>query len=140
MSSVGSTTQYDQNSENFKASVPLVLGHLYSAYQEQLYLIAVSNPSDYAKVRAEVVRDVKVKIVNDLYNNLRNVLCKGELSGRQIMKFQAGTFCPNYPPNSSDSKILSIAKALDGELDDIIQIIIPPFSEVLHNRLESKSV
>lgn len=134
-----STTEYDKNSDNFQVSPSLVLGHLYSAYQEELYLHAVSSPSEYSKVRASVLKQVKIKVVSDLYKNLRDVLCKGELGGAALVNLGGEALVVNYPPNSADSRILSIAKALDKELDEIIDIVIPPFSSVLHNRLEARA-
>ena len=135
-----STTVYDTNSNNFEVSPALMLGHLYQQYQEELYLKAVSTPSEYASVRANVISKVKIGVVNTLYKNLRSVLCQGKLDG-DLIKFpsSASAFVPNYPPVEADSRILSIAKALDKELDEIIEIIIPPFHDVLKNRLESKA-
>ena len=62
-----STTVYDKNSDNFAVSPALMLGHLYQQYQEELYLHAVSTPSDYSKCRASVIQKVKIGVVNDLY-------------------------------------------------------------------------
>ena len=135
-----STILYDKNSDNFEVSPALMLGHLYQQYQEELYLKAVSTPSDYATVRANVISKVKIGVVNTLYKNLRSVLCQGKLESLDLIKFSGSSaFVPNYPPVDADSRILSIAKALDKELDEIIDIIIPPFSDVLKGRLESKS-
>ena len=134
-----STILYDKNSDNFEVSPALMLGHLYQQYQEELYLKAVSTPSEYASVRANVISKVKIGVVNTLYKNLRSVLCQGKLDG-DLIKFNGSpAFVPNYPPVEADSRILSIAKALDKELDEIIDIIIPPFHDVLKNRLESKA-
>ena len=136
---VGTTTTYDENSNNFAVSPALMLGHLYQQYSEQCYLSAVSSPSEYAKVRADVISKVKITIVNEIYKNLRSVLCEGKLNGNALVRFNGVSYCPNFPPVDADSRILSIAKALDKELDEIVDIIIPPFSDILKNRLESKA-
>lgn len=135
-----STTSYDTNSDNFAVSPALMLGHLYQQYQEELYLHAVSTPSEYSKVRASVIQKVKIGVVNDMYKNLRSVLCHGRMGGADLINLGGGDpLVPNYPPVEADSRILSIAKALDKELDEIIDIIIPPFSDVLKSRLEARA-
>ena len=134
-----STTVYDTNSDNFAVSPALVLGHLYQQYQEKLYLLATSKPNEYAEARAKIVQDVKITVVNKIYRDLRDVLTKGKLDGNHIVRIDRSDYVPNFPPVEADSRILSIAKALDHELSEIVDIIIPPFSEVLKNRIESKA-
>ena len=134
-----STTLYDDNSDKFAVSPALMLGHLYQQYQEELYLHAVSTPSDYSKCRANVIQKVKIGVVNDLYKNLRTVLCEGRLGTDNLIVISGPALRPNYPPTAADSRILSLCQAMDKELDEIIDIIIPPFSEVLKTRLESKA-
>lgn len=62
------------------------------------------------------------------------------MDGSSLIIIGSDTLVPNYPPTAADQLILSIAKSLDSELDNIVNLIIPPFSEVMSNRLESKSV
>lgn len=137
----GTITDYDRNSDNFAVSPALMLGHLYQQYKEELYLNAVSKPSEYSVQRSNVIQNVKINIINDLYKNLRKVLCEGRNgpASSPLVVLNGKNLCPNYPPVEADSRILSIAKALDKELDEIIDIIIPPFSDVLKNRLEAKA-
>ena len=137
---IGNTKTYDENSDNFAVSPALMLGHLYEAYREELYLKAVSKPSEYAATRSSVIQQVKIKIVTDLYTQLRQILTKGEIANVKIINVGGDMFVPNYPPIETDSRILSIAKTLDKELDEIVNIIVPPFSDILKNRLESKTV
>ena len=135
----GTITKYDENSNNFAVSPALMLGHLYQQYEEELYLNAVSKPSDYSEQRSKVIQLVKIKVVNDLYKNLRQVLCEGKMDTTFLVHLNGKNLCPNYPPVEADRIILSLCKAVDGEMDKIIDIIIPPFSEVLKNRLEARA-
>ena len=134
-----SVNLYDTTSDKFSVNPSLVLGHLYNQYKEALYLKAISEPKNYAEVRAKVVTDVKLAIVNDIYTNLRSVLCKGQLDGKNLVEFGGTVFVVNYPPSEADSKILSLSIALDKELDDIVNIVCPPFSDILKARMEAKS-
>ena len=93
-----------------------------------------------AKVRSEVIKTVKIGIVTKIYTDLRGVLTQCKLDGVDLIKLTGGPYCANYPPIETDSRILSLAKTLDKELDEIVNIIVPPFSDILHNRLESKAV
>lgn len=131
---------YDQNSDSFKVSPNLVLGNLYKQYQESLYLTALSKPSEYAKIRMKAVQDIKMKVVGDMYEKLRAVLCAGKLQNANIVVFDGNVYVPNYPPSEADSMILSLAKTLDTELDKIVDIVVPPFSDVLRNKLETRGV
>lgn len=139
LKATGTITSYDENSNNFAVSPALMLGHLYQQYQEELYLNALSKPNEYSVQRSNVIQLVKIKVVNDLYKNLRQVLCEGKTGTTFLVNLGGRPLCPNYPPVEADSRILSIAKALDKELDEIIDIIIPPFSDVLKNRLEARA-
>ena len=136
---VGNTTTYDENSNNFAVSPALMLGHLYQQYQEELYLKAVSTPAEYSKTRSEVISKIKIGTVSEIYKGLRSILCEGKMNGVPIIRIGGTAYVPNFPPVDADSRILSIAKALDKELDEIVDIIIPPFSDILKNRLESKA-
>jgi hypothetical protein len=135
-----STNTYDTNSDTFKISPTLVLGVQYEQYLEELYLICVSKPALYAECRANIIQKVKMGVVKDLYADLRDVLCKGELHGNKLIRLDGKTLVPNHPPQSSDEIILGICKSLDKELTDIIAKIIPPFSQILKGRLEAQPV
>ena len=45
------------------------------------------------------------------------MLCEGKLDNSPIVRIDGINYVPNYPPTDADSRILSIAKALDHELD-----------------------
>jgi hypothetical protein len=134
-----STETYDKNSDLFSTSPNLVLGTLKKQYLEQLSLIALSTPAEYAKTRAKVIESVKMKVISDLYTDLRDVLSKGSLKGTALIVLGGKTLIPNTAPQEIDSKILSIAKSLDTELTEIIDSVIPPFREVVKSRIEAKS-
>ena len=134
-----SVNLYDKTSDKFSVNPSLVLGHLYNQYKEALYLKAISEPKAYAEVRAKVITDVKLAIVNDIYTNLRDVLCKGQLRGQNLIEFGGEVYVPNHPPSSSDNLILSLSVAVDKELDNIVNIVCPPFSDILKARMEAKS-
>lgn len=135
-----STTSYDQNSNSFKVSPNLVLGTLYRQYQDTMYLSALSSPKEYAQLRMKIVKDVKMRVVGDLYENLRQVLCEGKLGATHQIKLGGENLVPNYPPGEADSMILSVAKSLDCELDKIIDIVVPPFSDILRQKIETRGV
>ena len=135
-----SATSYDLNSNSFKVSPNLVLGNLYRQYQESMYLHALSTPKEYAQVRMDAVQKIKMNVVGKLYEELRTVLCEGKLENKTIVKLGNKDLVPNYPPSEADSMILSIAKSLDHELDKIVDIVVPPFSDILRGKLESRGV
>ena len=134
-----SATEYDTNSDQFKVSPSLVLGHHYQSYRENLYMECVARPAVYGDCRRDVIEKVKLGIVKTIYENLRNVLCKGELDGVKLIKLSK-SYVPNYPPTKADEICLSFARACDEKLDEIIDIVIPPYSDVLKNRLEARAI
>lgn len=139
---VGSSTQYDESSNNFAVSPSLMLGILYDQYKSELYLRAVSTPADYAKCRSEIIDKVKIGIVTKIYRELREILCEGKMDGTPIIKIGTSSkpLVPNYPPTHADELIMNLSRGINSKLDEIIEIVIPNFSDILKNRLESKTV
>lgn len=135
-----SANVYDESSNSFKVSPNLILGNLYKQYQETMNLHALSSPKEYSKVRMEAVQTIKMNVIADLYENLRDVLCKGQLGKTYIVNLGGRNLVPNFPPNAADDMIMSIASALDSEIDKIVDIVVPPFSDQLKQKLESRGV
>ena len=135
-----SANEYDTNSNTFKVSPNLVLGNLYKQYQETMHLHALSTPKEYSLVRMKAIQNIKMHVIADLYENLRGVLCEGKLGKDHIVNLGGKNLVPNYPPAAADDIILSIAKALDREIDDIVDIVVPPNRGQLDQKLESRGV
>ena len=125
----------------FRIPVNDYLGHNYNAFRDRLFAMAISNPSDYFKMREAIVKDVKTKAVKDLYNVLYDTLTEGTTGGgRSVDKGGVSfEFKPALPPQSANELCLGAAKTLDKILDDVLDIIIPiDYHSIASKRLEMK--
>ena len=68
----------------------------------------------------DAVQKIKMNVVGKLYEELRTVLCEGKLENKTIVTLGS--------------------KALVPKLDKIVDIVVPPFSDILRGKLESRGV
>ena len=54
------------------------LGFKYEQFRNELYALALSKPSDYFKLRKEVLETVKNQAIQDMYKQFYNLLSKGQ--------------------------------------------------------------
>lgn len=126
----------------FRIEPNAFLGHLFSQHRDVLYSFSISNPSDYFKARAAIVKDVKYNAVKDLYNTLYSVMTEGKIGDQEVNKDGVNlTFVPGVPPTTVNEIALGAAKTLDRILDDVIDLIIPiSYHDLASKRLEMKGL
>ncbi len=130
MSTAGSS--FNINPSNY-------LGFENKIYKNALYKLAISKPSEFFTLRENVEKSIKVKIIKDMYDNIRTLLSEGRIGNSQIIMIDGY----NVPPNFPDQKIveinLGLAETLETALDEIINILIPlDFQSILQSKLTSQ--
>ena len=75
-------------------------------------------PGDYYKLRAEVMKQVKVDACRNLYTTIFNILSKGrKFDGGSIGVFGTGDFVPLYPSHKINDFSISVAAQLGGIIE-----------------------
>ena len=103
------------------------LGMEYASYKNDLYALAISKPSEYFKLRKNVIQSVKTDAVGNIYTTFRNILSEGKsLNGTPLIITSDGTqYKPQYMNQDIGIIALKAAQTLDKILDEVIEIILP---------------
>ena len=118
------------------------LGFKYEAYRNEMYAIALATPSDYFKIRKEVLGKVKNEAIKDIYTSFYKILSLGEDQGsNKIIKPATGApLIPGFPQQEVSKIALKAARTLDALLDEVINIILPAdYKKLATSRLEETS-
>ena len=55
------------------------LGNSYDEFRSELYAFALTDPKAYFAKRTEVLKKIKIKVVDDMYRNIYNLLNSNSL-------------------------------------------------------------
>ena len=129
------TTRFEVDTNDY-------LGFKYEEYRNEMYALALSKPSDYFKLRKDVLGKVKNEAIKDIYSSFFNVLSLGrDRAGRVPIVVSGGLeYQPGYPQQEVSKIALKAARTLDSLLDEVINIILPAdFKKLASSRLEETS-
>jgi hypothetical protein len=133
---------------NFRVSTSNYLGSDFEGYCDDVYALALSKPEQYFAIRKQVLKEVKMGAVRNLYSTFYNVLSKGEgtdeAGNPKGMSAPAGVFFRESPPSYPNQKInefaLSAAKTLSKIVDECVEILLPlDYKDIAKTRLADKS-
>ena len=115
-----------------------VLGFGFQQYSSNIRGLALSKPGEYYKLRAEVMKQVKVDACRNLYTTIFNILSKGrKFDGGSIGVFGTGDYVPNFPSHKINDFSISVAAQLGESLNKIIDILLPDdFTKLASSKLE----
>ena len=123
------------STDRFAVTPSNYLGFEYEEYKNDLYALALSKPSEYFKLRKEVVKAVKTDAVGNIYDTFTKVLSEGKkLNGQDIIVENGNTHRPKYPSQEISKISLKAARTLDDILEDVIDIILPNDFKQLANQ------
>ena len=122
---------------NFKVSTDDVLGFNYEAYIADVRALALSNPSEYFRLRKVVMEKVRRDAVGSIYETFFNVLTAGEdKEGNPIDGFELnGDHArPCYPSDKVSLFAQKAAKHMTQFCNECVDIILPDDFEKLAER------
>lgn len=124
------------STDRFAVTPSNYLGFEYEEYKNDLYALALSKPSEYFKLRKEVVKSVKTDAVGDIYKTFTRILSEGQnaTGNRDIIVENGNTHRPKYPAQEISKIALKAARTLDDILEDVIDIILPNDFKQLANQ------
>ena len=138
--------------QSIKIDTSNYLGVSYSTYKNKLLEIALTQPSEYFKIRANVLKNVKENAISKMYETFFEVMSSGRLTAGGVNAATvtgnepAATlgdinvlFRPNYPNQKITEFALGAAKTLDAICDECIEIIMPlNYRDLAESRLARK--
>jgi hypothetical protein len=122
--------------QNFMVDTSDFLGFKYAEYCNEIYGLALSEPTKYFALRKEVLKKAKTDAVGDLYKTFYNLLSKGQdKAGNAILDGRE----PGFPQQKVNEFALGAAATLDKIIQDAINIILPlDYKEMATERLAQK--
>ena len=102
------------------------LGVSYELYCNEIYSLSISQPTEYYKMRNELLTELNKKLLTDTHNTIFDILRYGRIDGKLMTKHT-----PNYPVEICNKISMDIAKAYQNEVKKIIKILLPPDNESL---------
>ena len=103
------------------------LGIKYQSFKDDLLSLALAQPSEYFKLRKQVLKKVKQDALEQVFNLYYNLLTKGrnfDDSAPITAEFE-DIFKPNYPKQLTAQFALGASKTIDKIVEDAIEILLP---------------
>ena len=120
---------------NFNIDTGDYLGIKYESFKDEMLALALSEPSEYFKLRKAVLQRVKQQAVEDQFKIYYNLLTAGTTkNGRDILATggdpgvsadTAAKFVPNYPKQLTSQFALGAAKTIDKIAEEAVEILLP---------------
>ena len=96
--------------------------------------MAISKPSDYYKMRAELLARVKKKVVKDVYDAYYKLL-----TSEPIGKFNGQDLIPHYPTQKASKFALEASATTNAILNKALEIVLPiDYSNIANQKLVQK--
>ena len=127
--------------DRFKVNTSDYLGFDYKEFQQEMYSLALSNPSAYQLQRKNVIRQFKVGAVGGLYEVFFNLLSKGEVDDNPVFADVNNVrLTPHYPAQDVSAFALKAARQMEIVIDEAIELLIPhDFNHLAEKRLGDKA-
>ena len=119
---------------NFQINTDDYLGFEYEEYLNNINAMAISKPSEYYKLRAELLARVKKKVVKDVYDAYYNLL-----TTEPVGKFNGQDLIPNYPTQKASKFALEASATTNAILNKALEIVLPiNYSDIATQKLVQK--
>ena len=119
---------------NFEINTDDYLGFEYEEYLNNINAMAISKPSEYYKLRAELLARVKKKVVKDVYDAYYNLL-----TTEPVGKFNGQDLIPNYPTQKASKFALEASATTNAILNKALEIVLPiNYSDIATQKLVQK--
>ena len=119
---------------NFEINTDDYLGFEYEEYLNNINAMAISKPSDYYKMRAELLARVKKKVVKDVYDAYYKLL-----TSEPIGKFNGQDLIPHYPTQKASKFALEASATTNAILNKALEIVLPiDYSNIANQKLVQK--
>ena len=105
---------------NFEIDTNDYLGFEFEEYLNDVKAMAISKPSEYYKMRSQVLSEVKKKVVKEVYEAYYKLLTSqviGTFNGRDLV--------PNYPTQKASKFALEASMTTGQILNKALEIVLP---------------
>jgi len=119
---------------NFEINTDDYLGFEYEEYLNNVNAMAISKPSEYYKMRAEVLAEVKKKVVKEVYTAYYTLL-----TTKVMGTFNGQNLVPHYPTQKASKFALEASATTNAILNKALEIVLPVnYSDIANQKLIQK--
>ena len=119
---------------NFEINTDDYLGFEYEEYLNNVNAMAISKPSEYYKMRAEVLAEVKKKVVKEVYTAYYTLL-----TTKVMGRFNGADFVPHYPTQKASRFALEASATTNAILNTALEIVLPVnYTDIANQKLVQK--
>ena len=119
---------------NFEIDTDDYLGFEYEEYLNNVNAMAISKPSEYYKMRAELLSEVKKKVVKDVYTAYYTLL-----TTKVVGKFNGKDLVPHYPTQKASKFALEASATTNAILNKALELVLPVnYSDIANQKLIQK--
>lgn len=119
---------------NFEINTDDYLGFEYEEYLNNVNAMAISKPSEYYKMRAEVLAEVKKKVVKEVYTAYYTLL-----TTKVMGRFNGQDLIPHYPTQKASRFALEASATTNAILNKALEIVLPVnYTDIANQKLVQK--
>ena len=122
----------------FKIRPSIELGLLQKRQQSELLSLALSKPSEYFRLRQDVIDKITLNSVEQIYETYWNILTAGIVNGKQI-EYEFGGDTKSFTPQLPESKVNEFALRCAMSIKEIAEEAIEDILPMNYNELAVNS-
>jgi hypothetical protein len=120
-----------QSLASFKLEASNVLGVQYSSFISRTRAYALSNPSGYFRLRETVLKNIKEKLITDVYNMTFEMLTLGQspsygipVSGTDSGFILSRDLIPNFPSQKANDMAINFSSDVADFCNKIVDVLL----------------
>lgn len=126
--------------ENSRVDVNNFFGFNNTEFKNGLYKLAISEPSKYFDLRAKVYKELKKKMATQLYEQIFDLMVKGEIDKVGIFG-QSSIPPPRMPVQKVNNFALSSVATLDEIYNHLIEELLPiDFNRIMQSKFAKEGL
>jgi hypothetical protein len=119
---------------NFEIDTNDYLGFEYEEYLNNVNAMAISKPAEYYKMRAQVLSEVKKKVVKEVYTAYYTLL-----TTQRLGSYNGQDLVPHYPTQKASKFALEASATTNAILNKALEIVLPVnYSDIANQKLIQK--
>jgi hypothetical protein len=112
------------NYMNFKLNTFNYLGFQHQEYLANLTALSLTKPSEYYKMRANLLKELKEGLVTQTFETYYILLTDGKV-GSFEMRIDGNRVSPSYPEQDASAFAIKASKTINQILDECMEIVMP---------------
>ena len=125
--------------QNFKLDTSNYIGFKYKKYLNEMRSLALTRPTDYAKLRNKAINDLADNLSKQWYDITYDILTEGKTNKSTNVIDLGLPALPEYPAQELAKLALSHTQTIVDMMDEIVDLLVPEeYLSTAVSQLEAK--